>query len=690
MDLQASASTNTNQNKASQGSGLLKKLEMALLYLCVLVTAVAVFIPLNPKMPAIGLDASWEFAMNVAVAQHLRFGKDIVFTYGPYASVGSWSYNPATDHRMMVGSVFVGISYITALFFLTSRKNRILMLSILLFLAMFGGPELLLLSYGFLLVICVLKQYEDLGSDDLARLGWGTKVATVLLWSTLGLLPLVKGSLLMPYAASISVPAALLAFRGRRKEAAALVLIPIASSTILWVLAGQSIFDIPAYLRTTAELTSGYTEAMATAWLILPSALGDAAVIIFLALAALFCLSAIRLVRFGVAPKAALLILIAVYLLVVFKHGFVKADGIRSAYVSLGALVLITCMLFTSRLLVSVATATVVLAGMTSVMGDTVLAREVHSKFGSGLTWTGKHRVDIFKYCARRAAGAYVRTTVGSAEETYTRAWEGVRLRMGLDGGLSGQFTRSIRRIQTAYPIPALGGKADLYSYEQSALLVSGNQWDPRPVIQSYSAYTPDLIAMNEDHLRAPGAPDWVIVDLESIDGRLPSLDDGESWPAMFDNYSFISFNGKFVLLHRKRQVQSMSSFTSIQTLTSKTGETVQLPNDAGVLFAEVELKPTFVGRVATELFNPPQLEISIRLKNGSTKRYRVVSEMMSTGFIVSPLVTNTADFATVAAGSSALTQGESVQGISIAPTYGGSIFWSNSYKVTLKRYVPN
>lgn len=48
-----------------------------LLKFALLIIIIAVFIPLSPKMPAPGLDASWAVGLNQAIAQGLAFGKDI-------------------------------------------------------------------------------------------------------------------------------------------------------------------------------------------------------------------------------------------------------------------------------------------------------------------------------------------------------------------------------------------------------------------------------------------------------------------------------------------------------------------------------------------------------------------------------------------------------------------------------------
>src|ERR1700733_7882187 len=61
----------------------------------------AVFVPLGPIMPSRLLETPWMMAMNQGVAQGLIFGKDIVLTYGPYASVYTELYHPATDKIMI-------------------------------------------------------------------------------------------------------------------------------------------------------------------------------------------------------------------------------------------------------------------------------------------------------------------------------------------------------------------------------------------------------------------------------------------------------------------------------------------------------------------------------------------------------------------------------------------------------------
>ena len=47
------------------------------LWIVLLITTIAKFVPFSPAMPAAGLDPSWVFGLNQAVAQGLSFGKEI-------------------------------------------------------------------------------------------------------------------------------------------------------------------------------------------------------------------------------------------------------------------------------------------------------------------------------------------------------------------------------------------------------------------------------------------------------------------------------------------------------------------------------------------------------------------------------------------------------------------------------------
>ncbi|MFH7428705.1 hypothetical protein, partial [Pseudomonas syringae group genomosp. 7] len=67
--------------------------------------------------------------MNIATAEHLRFGKDIVFTFGPLASIYTRVYSPATDWMMLLGSALIAVALFAGFVAVASARKRVLRLS---------------------------------------------------------------------------------------------------------------------------------------------------------------------------------------------------------------------------------------------------------------------------------------------------------------------------------------------------------------------------------------------------------------------------------------------------------------------------------------------------------------------------------------------------------------------------------
>lgn len=666
-----------------ESRSLLPARSHALFYVFLAVTTIAIFVPLAPTMPTSGIDASYSYAMNEAVARHLSIGREIVFTYGPYAPICTRNYDPATDTRMLWGSLLLALSYLCGALFLARGKKRWWLLLLFLFLATFGNNELLLLSYPFLLVLCVVKQTSPENLAASLAFSWPKLIVALVMWMTLGLLPLVKGSLLLPFVAAVAVCSGILAFRGRIRAALLPLIVPVASSLLLWLAAGESVHDIPGFIRGTALLTSGYTEAMSTSWSVIPVAAGDGLVLIYLAISALILLSAARSTLIKGIPKALLLLLCGVFLLVAFKHGFVGSSNVSLAFTSLAVFLLLVRLLSTEKPLVWAFAVAVAVTTATSIIRDHTLIDQVHQQFGVGAAWTGpQKRAEILKFCTQRALPAYARRTYKSTWNTYHSALQGAESRLGFGESLKDQFARANKVIRDENPLPSLDGTADIYNYDQSVLLASDNKWNPRPVLQGYSAYTPELAKIDEEHLRGSNAPDWVVFDLQTIVGRLPSLDDGMSWPAMLDNYNFTSSDGHYVFLHKKQTMLSQSNFVDVLDQRCAAGKTIILPETDGPLFAEIDLKPTLAGELATALLNAPQLWMVIGLEDGTTRRFRVVSEMMKTDFLIPPFVGETKDFASFMKGHRVARAADRVRSVSIAPVYGASVYWSGTYEL--------
>jgi hypothetical protein len=388
--------------------------------------------------------------------------------------------------------------------------------------------------------------------------------------------------------------------------------------------------------------------------------------------------------------KCLLGFLCATFMFVAFKHGFVRGDHVPIAFNCLILFILIIGFISIDvYLLTALGLAVVTLLGI-PLRTDPILINEVRASFGYGTTTDLQHRREVVIFIAKKSLEVTARTTYKQTVDTYIDAWRGLRLRTAHGDALQDRFRTAIANIRSEYAVPPLSGTVDIYTYEQVLVLASNNIWNPRPIFQSYSAYTPELALINARHLRTESAPEWIMLELTTLDGRLPSLDDGLSWPALLDNYAVTSFDGRFVVLHKKQVVQPQSKLDVLYQERQTMGATLSLPEANGPVYAEIDIRPTLVGRLMALLYKPPELNLVLNLKNGEAKTYRIIANMAVTGFILSPLVRDTADFVALAQGDAKLVNDEKVVSLSIEPSYGRSIFWSSTYSLTLKAYHPN
>lgn len=60
---------------------------------------------------------------------------------------------------------------------------------------------------------------------------------------------------------------------------------------------------------------------------------------------------------------------------------------------------------------------------------------------------------------------------------------------------------------------------------------------------------------------------------------------------------------------------------------------------------------PNLLGRLAGFVFRPPILTLTVRLANGNEQSFRLIEGLARSGFLLSPLIETSGDFAAVATG---------------------------------------
>ena len=596
-------------------------------------------------MPGDGLDPSWRFAINQAVAQSLAFGHDIAFSFGPYASIFTEIYHPATDHLMVVGSLCLGLSYGLALFLVTKNGRSYLLVALWVVLAgLMYSRDALFFSYPLLVDIFCLKLI-----NSQQQIRFNAKMAitlTSVLFFPFGLLPLIKGSFLILCGALAAL--ACLFFATNKKWG--LTIAVAASQTIslvfFWVASGQSILDLPSYFISMALISSGYTEAMAIS--------GNGAETAYYIIAAFVLLTVILQENCPlVKSRVFIFCVFLVYLFLAFKIGFVRHDG--HATVSSTSL-LIAALLF--------------YFAFHSNWTPAIL-------FLSALLW-------LF------IDSHYIKTSTESVsrniKSTYSSALNGISNRFIENQWLENNFQNAIQRMQQKAQFPLFDGTTDIYPNDQSYLIASGNKWNPRPVFQSYSVYTSSLAKNNKKHLLGEKSPDNIIFKVEPIDGRIPSIEDGASWPQLLTFYKPSALENGFLYLHKKSLVTNASEEPLIGKGSYSFGQAAPIPSNSNAIFIEISIRQSTLGKLMAILYKPSQLQISVNLENGITRTYRIISEMAKSGLLISPLIENTREFGLLYGGTDYFAD-KKVKSFSIVPTSNKNE-WEDIYEVVFKKII--
>jgi hypothetical protein len=638
---------------------------------------------LDPGMPNKWLDSSWVYSLNQAAAQRMAFGRNVIFTLGPYASVYTHAYHPGTVWMMLLGCLLLDVCFVFCFAWLVrpAAWSWAMMLAAIVF-----APLIILngwyfddwfLSFVLLEALFVFRLLDAGPGEDKKAISIQLAAA---IFGCAGMLPLIKCSMLPMQVCVSALCVTFLIFHRRWTMAIICAVAPPIGMLLFWVAAGQHVADLPGFLSGSIQLISGYSEAMSK-----PGETWQAPLYIAGALAILVAIILAR--RLKRSLKLFLLLANAFYLLVAFKEGFVRQDDhVYIAFVALAPASLFLMLLQTAqRKRFSMALCSIALLVTTIAIGvlwrdrftDAVREEGIPPGTFHGLTgWALLTRLD-----SELGSEKLLKLAVETEPQVSFLHPSAYSLRPWHE-----RFDDAQREINASSQLDFdLQGSVDVYSFEQSALLSRGFDWDPRPVFQSYSAYTPGLIRSNEQHLRGSGAPDHIVFQLETIDGRLPALDDGLSWPAMLDNYRVAEVSGNWVHLARNQgPIRTESRFTLLGATTAQLGQEVVLPPGIGPVFVQIELAPSFYGRLVDMAYKLPMLELTLTCSDNQTAVYRVVPGMMETGFFISPLITDNAGFVRLFNPSQPSTEDNKVLAMRLDSDGRG---WSGAYKITFRQY---
>jgi hypothetical protein len=577
----------------------------------VVLTLTAMRLPVAPASPE--LDPAWNAVLIHAHAADLVFGRDVVFTYGPLGHLVTYVH---TGQPMGVRMAFecaftllnvLGIVACAArmparwafvILALTALGPTAGMKDVLVPLGMIGWGMACLASGPRFAVVAGLGLGLLVGSAALIKFSW-----------------LVVGGLT---AAAVCTDLLL-----RRRWAAAAI-VPAgatACGVALWLASGQPAGGFRDYLESALTVAAGYPQTMAFPCR-LEKLLVGVATLACIAVA-VFASRPVRDEETGLVTTLRRMVVpawFAAFTFILWKHGFVRAD-FGHALCFYGTACLVPCALM------ALPAATPRLATVRRVAAVIAL-----------VTLAGMCR----KQSVLPLLGAQVRTAASTAGHLIDPT--------GYQNAVTGSWARARERMAMPRIVAAVGNEPlDVFGASQTYAIANPLNYTPRPVFQSYTAYTESLSRRNADFYRADRAPAWVLFDLRPIDGRLPALEDSKSLALILHSYRYVDEAEPFLLL-RRRPAEPLR-LEPLEGGSGTVGTPVDLRRHLGEdIWLEIDVRPGMLARIRTLLVRPPQLCIRLATDNPGepdgdpSPSFTSPLPMVAAGFVASPLCASNAD----------------------------------------------
>ena len=474
---------------------------------------------INPLPPgAGGYDISWITAMHVAAHSGLHWGSQFNYTYGPlaYLTIANMFFDrTGIPAAFVTGALYLGMLAVVAR--PLCRAFGLVVGGLLLFalarIAASGLDPVELLT-PLLVVLGILVVRRPSAHGDL-RVVIG--IAALAAFSTLDKLSAVPVGIAVVGLLAIVAAANRDLTRRERIRAGGIWIGAFASALIvLWLLAGQSLFDLPAYFRNGLDTVNGYGDAQSQTapglnWLYGWALVSTVVVFLFVFL------------RDRGLPAISRIVIALLWLLfvwVTFRHAFTRLSAAGH-----------TALFFSPLALVAAA----VLVGP-----DRWRVALIAALIPVGVVWhVGAWNVPALFTASTATFVQHVNLLFGPNYRHTSQA--------AAAHGMQQQYAFPAQLVRT------LTGQTVHFDPWEAAIAYAYSQfkWDPPPVFQTYNAYTSHLDDLNADFLAGPRAPRYILRQNAALDDRQPRFDSPRYMLEMICRYRQVMVIPGWTLLER-------------------------------------------------------------------------------------------------------------------------------------------
>jgi hypothetical protein len=560
-----------------------------------------------PLMPSADLDPSWRMALGYFFENGMRFGSDVVFTYGPLGFIMGKTFSGYQFWELIAGQLVLAVISGTVLL----RQG----------LRLEGYARYL--YFGYILIFGTL--YEDalhmiviaiLGFELLRLKESPRHVHLVLIAAVLAFYAQIKFTdfLLGSFVVMVAV-----GYGAWKRQWPAVLSFGVSFLVFylgIWLYFGQQLGDLPAYFRSSWEISQGYQWAMG-----FPSPWPP----LWKGLVVLISLVGYALLHLRLNPDKpraiANTLLLGAFVYLNWKHGFVRADGHMIGFFFCALLPLTT---------------------YPHLLDDPERLAKPHR-------WSFLFLMLLSVWALENVITGVVSQSLATFQN---KVWGNVASVINWERTRQGYREHLIvARNATVMPqTKELAGTAtlDVLGSEQGVALFNKFNYRPRPVIQSYSTFTPFLAGLNRDFLASPHAPEFMLLKVHSIDYRLPSMDDSHALRLIPHRYDYL-FSENGFLVWRLKPGPFDAQPTEPRLI--RTGQlTVNRPfsleaDNHQPLWLNIDLQPSLLGRIRSFLYKPPQVMLRILSTDGHARDYLMPLPLGRNGFVINPIIEDYIDY---------------------------------------------
>ena len=550
------------------------------------------------------LDESWHAVKGWELLHHPRLGVESVFTYGPLGWFHSSCYVPELFWWKVLFwecGVKLALCWLCVLAVVRAR-GWLQRLFFGLALA-WAGSGMDAFAYISLVAILswVLAEEQRSARTEIPVLLAGALVAEV------------KFTYCTVYGLGIVLAVAGLWLASGRARALQVLWRAAGTFALSWIVAGQSLLDLPRYVQTSWWIASGYNDGMS-----LPGAESETTLALWMVAASVLpvAIELWRGPRSGRHLALGLFVLLGVW--VSYKSGFTRHMGNSSLFF-----------------------------GSAPVLTWFVLARPARAG-----------RLDLGLGIGQRAvqAGLLLAGTSGFVQSlgnpelplSHYFLFQRVLLQpkpvlLTHLGKLRESLELDAARTRAAFALPHIGKRVgresvDVFGASQAIAMLNDFEYRPRPVFQGYSVYTPELLALNRAFYEGPRAPRFVLYRQDGIDGRLSIHDDSQALEALLLRYEPVFSEQGYLLLERADAPRDPGASELVLEKDISLGEWIDLAELPGkVLQLQLDVKRRLRGELRAFVQGGPVLYATLEHPNGTSLQVRIVPRIVGTGMLVRP-----------------------------------------------------